>query len=380
MRVKIVILIAAAALAPSVARSQGDNALAGLVASSDVVALADIRGGSLVNGTYSATITARRVLKGQNLLLPSATVQVNYPAPLDGRPIAPIDVDEFGLVFLRESSSGWRLATVNSSGQGLRSGFLPVERGAATQAGGGGEIIASEDAVTEVLVAAIEAEGPYGELGPKLLVSPSGHPEVYVRWSNSSDAKLRVYGLMGRLMTGDEQAIIRAAKEWASLSQAPRSNLLASALSSVRTSSPAAIHALGELATAESEHGISPAMRQGLALALSAIHSDATLSYLAKLLDSGDILTRSVAVAGFSSFVTGMRVAQDSSDAAEALDEVLNPGRRRSLPNPDAPFETEETRKYVHFGPFKDPAEESEHIAFWKSWYERNASRLTAPK
>jgi len=71
-----------------------------------------------------------------------------------------------------------------------------------------------------------------------------------------------------------------------------------------------------------------------------------------------------------------MRIAKDGVDSAEARDEVLNPGRRRKLPSSEAPFETTTTRPFLHFGSFKDAADEAYVITFWKSWYQQNRGQF----
>ena len=71
-----------------------------------------------------------------------------------------------------------------------------------------------------------------------------------------------------------------------------------------------------------------------------------------------------------------MRIAKDGPDSAEARDEVLNPGKRRTLPSSEAPFETTATRAFLHFGPFKSAEDEASSIAFWKSWYQKNQRRF----
>lgn len=83
-----------------------------------------------------------------------------------------------------------------------------------------------------------------------------------------------------------------------------------------------------------------------------------------------------MAVWGLSAFVVNVRIAKDDADGPQALDEVMNPGRRRTLPSSDAPFETATTRKFIHFGPFRDATEEMSVISFWKKWYQENLTEL----
>jgi hypothetical protein len=120
-------------------------------------------------------------------------------------------------------------------------------------------------------------------------------------------------------------------------------------------------------------------VRNGAISALCAIHSRDTLPFIYELLASSDPLTRAFAVRAFSAFVSGMRITRGGTDEAEALDEVLNPGRRRSLPSKDVPFETEETRRFLHFGPFKDAAEEGAYVTYWREWFERHRHVLSQP-
>ncbi|MGI8992129.1 MAG: hypothetical protein ACR2I2_21435 [Bryobacteraceae bacterium] len=103
---------------------------------------------------------------------------------------------------------------------------------------------------------------------------------------------------------------------------------------------------------------------------------DSAAAARAFLLDSPDEIRRELAVGGFGLFVTNTRISEGGLDAAEALDKVLNPGRRRKLPSADAPYETPETRKFLNFGFFRNSGEEAAYLAFWKGWYEQHRAQL----
>jgi len=58
----------------------------------------------------------------------------------------------------------------------------------------------------------------------------------------------------------------------------------------------------------------------------------------------------------------GVRSVPDGPEKSEALDEALNPGRRK-----DAPLLSE--NEHLHMGPFDDPAQEQRVVAYWKQWW-----------
>lgn len=229
-----------------------------------------------------------------------------------------------------------------------------------------------------VLVQAVEANASderqvlriIGQLSPQ---SPTVR-NAYQKWLTVNTRNLRLAAIRGLTMTGSTEALLALQRE---ASAGPRSEIVDGALSKLfafRSSDPAAVQALGEIATSAA----SLAVRESAAYALRDIHTNRALPYFYRLLGDSDQGLRELAVSGFTAFVVQMRTPKDSLDVPAALNEVMNPGRRRKLPSLEAPFDTEETRSFAHFGPFPDKVREEQLLAFWKGWYARNQTAANA--
>lgn len=345
-----------------------------LVNSSDAIVIADINAVA-VNGTQrDATFTVVRVLKG--VLTIGAVTRAHYtPVGKAQREITAVPRQR-GMLFLREESPGvWELKDADGAGLGVSARYFAVTHDgpAGTLFRPGASVI---DKVILELAAEVEEKGGKPQYVEQLKVSGSDSAtvlEIYQRWAQSSSESLRVVGLARLASTGDVQAFIRLASEHAVLTGSPLGIYVSGTLSSLRKPQPDAVRALVVLATSSS---LRPEIQSAARRALYEIHSREALPAFYALLSSPDAITRELAVSGFSSFVTNKRISEGGLDADEAMDEVMNPGRKRTLPSPNAPYDTPETRKYLHFGPFQNAAEEATYIAFWKSWYERNRAQL----
>jgi hypothetical protein len=195
--------------------------------------------------------------------------------------------------------------------------------------------------------------------------------QIFDVWSASPSSRLVAYALTARISSAqDPSAVVGASGLVTSKADML---LISSAIRGYRNPDPKGVVAIGKIATAQAAD---PQISMNCAYALMAVHTRESMPYLVALLDSPTSMTRQLALAGISAFVTNMRIAKDGVDSAEARDEVMNPGNRRTLPANDAPFETSVTRQYLHFGPFSSPADESSFIAFWKTWYQQNKGQF----
>jgi len=194
--------------------------------------------------------------------------------------------------------------------------------------------------------------------------------QILQQWAAMPVSALHAYGLAGLIAAGNSNAVQQLAAELPQISKLPYAAQVGSSLHAFHNSDPLADKAIGLIATTAG----TPIEVQNAAIwSLSNSHSKYTLPFLYTLLRSSDPLTRSLAVGGFSAFVTNMRVPTGELDSVEALDAVLNPGRSQTS---TSNFDTPATRNFVHFGPFQDPQVEQAAITFWTSWFNQNRVAL----
>ena len=193
---------------------------------------------------------------------------------------------------------------------------------------------------------------------------------AYERLSKNTTNRLQKFGLAGLVASGDRPSIRTVTKQLRDTQPSPENDMVVSSLAGLRASDPEVVRAIGQFAVSYGN----PAVVQSLTYALYAVHTKDALSFLYKLLSNGDKLVKEWAVMGFSAFVTGMRIGEDGLDMSEALDEVMNPGKRATTP--PSRYDTEETRQYVHFGPFPRADAADKYVTFWKRWFERNQQVL----
>lgn len=339
--------------------------LQSVVQSSTAVVAGYIENVSFDGSVYRFELRVVRSLKGT--LSPGTAVAADF-APTGPKKLAIPSKAPQGAVLVAMDQDGqglWHLSALGPPSVGLSAGYfrIPDQVLDSTSSVSG----TLEARVAQVMAAAIEADTSQAArfLG---FVRYSDAPNVFDSWSGSNSPHLRAYGLGARIAAQDASAVGSLASAIAAADRTDAS-LIGSALRGYRNPAPNAVIAIGTLAMTP---GVDPPLIVDCAYALSAIHTKQSVPFLAGLLDSRDPMVRQLAVAGLSSFVTNMRIAKDGLDSVEARDEVLNPGRRRSLPSNDAPFETMETRAFLHFGPFKSDADEASVISFWKNWYQQN--------
>ncbi len=348
--------VVALALAHGIAALISREPLVSLVGDAEAVVIGEATDFQELSAEYETRITVNRSLKGT--LQPGVTVNARFV--IDGPGIRPSRTTVArGIFFLVEESPGrWRLLFSDK----LRSFFIPSREQITTPVG------TTVDQIVALFAAAVEHQ--HSDAGPGevfLALAPRSSPVVQTmleKWSSSAAPRLRFVGVAGLLSASDASALTKIVDDLESLGSSPYGGLIASKLGAVRDMRPSSVIALGRIATSEV---VPESFRDEAAFALAAIHTAESLPFLDVLLRSPRPLRRSVAVAGFSAFALNVRVAKPGPDSAEALDEVLNPGRR--LTQSSAPFDNEQTRRFAHFGPFKDGTDDAEFTSFWAGWY-----------
>ncbi|MCX6594336.1 MAG: HEAT repeat domain-containing protein [Acidobacteria bacterium] len=348
-----------------------------LTAASDVIVVARIVGGNNTQQSRELSFIVDHVLKGD--LRPGVLVRAAVVAAA-GRAQALLPPTlEAGLVFLKRVNDGsFSVLSAESGELGLRDAYLPLLPGQPAFSNPNSSPL---EAVHQILVSSIERgstdEQYLKRVVPKL--SPTHSPFATMalrRWSESSSTQLRLLAIGSLVGTGDGQAVIALRADLMTSSSAPLARATAGSLHAFRNPDPQAVAALGDIARSSRQ---SKEVQEAVAAALQNVHTRESLPALYSLLDSPHASVRQTAIAGLSAFALQMRIPKDSADAMEALDEVLNPGRRRKLPAADAPFDTEEVRQFAHFGPFVSPADEARTSTFWKNWCAVNFGLTGAP-
>lgn len=260
-----------------------------------------------------------------------------------------------GLWFLKRRETGWVVVSAIAGEQkALGDLFFLLEEGALAEPGDR----MSDAAVTMAAVRGMRSSGghPYflGEI-----LGREDSPEIRnLLWElvASADVPTHLVGLRQLLIRGDVDVLrtLRAPPDFSN--ERDGEGLTSAAANAVsgffRNAAPEAIQLLGEI----SNDPILPSsLREGAAIALSAMHPRESIPHLAKLLDDPNPALRARGVIGISFFVNGM--GPQSPDGGSSMPHLNNP-------RPSA-YRTEQTAQYIGF----DAANETEWIAFWKAWW-----------
>lgn len=355
-------------LAP--AHAMAASVLTPLVNSTGAIVIARIDGAVFDGTQHHVEVRVERSLKGT--LAPGVAISADFSPSgprksWQGFPVSPSDDL---LLFLNQDSHGsWKLVSFGTPAQGLAAAYFKVAR--VTEANIAPVKLGTDVAamIAGIMASALEADSSQAArfLG---IVTFSDSPAVYNSWSLSGAPVLKVVGLAGRISSGQDADAVIVAETLHLSSQ--YSSIISNAIRGYRNPDPRSVAAIGRM-SADSKSN--PQLVVSCAESLAAIHTRASVPYLVRLLDNSTPGVRSTVVGGLSAFVANMRIARDGMDAAEARDEVLNPGRQTVLAG-DTPLLGSNARSMMHFGPFKDEAEEVSLVSQWKNWFVQNQARL----
>ncbi len=359
---------------------------AGLVAPRSLVELeqhADL----IVVGSATATISmgsqramfplqVSRVLKGDSTLTGTfITVQWTSADGLLSSMIAPsgstIPFSGTGLWFLQHLSSGWLLLPVMSGGIRLDDCYFPVPAGPIPAAYSYSPTASLSDKITSELAAALEANHPnslpldFLNYSLDALGSPVA-ATLYQRLSASASVSQRLMGLSGLIREGSASALSAAAALASQFASFPKETgvLLNSIREEFRATDANSVATLGNITADSTNPAIS--LREATAHALSAIHTNATLPYLAALLDDPDEKLRFEAIGGLGAFANGLSV-QTPANTPSLASLQLNPG---------APYRTADTIANFARGERAISRNEAAYLAFWRNWWATNRRGL----
>jgi len=212
------------------------------------------------------------------------------------------------------------------------------------------------------LAAGVEAYGanPGTAIGATKGAQNSSVEFVANRFVASSNPDFQLAGLAA-LIPIQPSAISSVSGLWPSISSSPsRFDLVAAIRESFRDPSPGSINALVQLAS------LSPEMRDAAIHAISSIHTQASLPFLASLLTSSDPKEQARGVFGLSSFANVCPTQTPANVLSMAYLQCPN----------DGPYSTADTT--ANFASPGVPS--SQVVSFWLNWWEQNQAALQQPQ
>jgi hypothetical protein len=319
----------------------------------------------------SFSVQISRVLKGDSGLLGSA-IAVEWPTASASAQTETSATDGVGIWFLQRVSGGWLLLPVIQGNVPLAMTYFPAPSGAVLGAYAYTDAASLSDKVAAELSFAIEAcDGTYPTQLSYLmydLLDQLNSPYVsalYTRMSNSTSMAQQILGL-GGLVRGGSSAALASAIESASVFAAQPGNgiLLLSIRDQFRAADVGSIALLGKASLDSANLDIG--FRRATAHALAAIHTAATLPYLASLLDDQDLNLRVEGIGGIGSFANGL--ATQTSAGVPSLAFLQYPA--------SAPYMTAETKAHFALGVQAIGQNEAAYLSFWRQWWSQHRTGL----
>ncbi|HSB16148.1 MAG TPA: HEAT repeat domain-containing protein, partial [Bryobacteraceae bacterium] len=321
--------------------------------------------GNIVNGTAVGNLVIERALRGE--LRPGSAVQLTWTGRQTVQPMSrPLHKDR-ALFFLRKDAGGhWEIVPGTTGNVEfdmlyflLPSGLKPEEY----RAGPGATI--EEKVFLELAWAASVGWPPDRGAVYDLLDVFRGHlnspaaRKTFTQFSRSHVDKVQALDLRALIAEGDLGALERVASEQDKLMASPFGRAIAEDLRFYfRNAEAAAVRILGPLATSENTR---QEFRIAAATALARVHTRESLQHLAGLLESPDLMLRTLAVGGLAMFANNVPV--NSHHPA--------PG--------DWPYRTEDTIAHSTMDPNTIARNESYYVGFWKNWWFQNKETLVTP-
>jgi hypothetical protein len=356
---------------PSVAvggsRLSSNATLASLCSAADAIIVATLRSASQSGSVISVNLHVERAIKGP--LAAQDEVFVSWDVKSTAFPLHdPGSIT--GLWFLKGTADHWVPLPVIVSSSAMMSDFYAVvPRPAPIAPYAVPDTVDAGEKVVAELSAAMAAAGDLNSLDWLWGLSfakdfpKSAHVALVYRAlaDSASGGTLASLGIGGLIELGEPDGFTRLAES--GLTRLPSSratDVVARAVCEAPRSS-APVDLLGSLLSATA-----PRLARCAGQVLRDLHTPATLTYLAGLLNNSSIDLRYEGVAGLASFALRLPVHDDSNTASM---EWLRP-----LSGP-APFRTAEI--YENFPAFDAfQKQETQYIDFWKSWWTRNQASL----
>jgi hypothetical protein len=336
--------------------------VADLPASCPVIAVGTMTSRTESDSGVSFNLSIQRVLKGSAT---PGTVSVLHPwagrkGITDTRVIT-VTYTMVGLWCLKPgaSASGWDVEPINGPDGMFASMFWPAV--ATLPAAYQVPNVPLEDTLLFELAAGVEAAGmnPAIVIGATHGARSSTLQFITNRFLASPNPDFQMAGLTA-LIPVQPSAINSVTRLWPSISSNPhRYHLVVAIRETFRDSSPASIQQLVQLAS------LSPEMREAAIHAISSIHTQATLPFLASLLTSSDPKEQARGVFGLSSFANACPAVTPDNVVSMTYLQCANNG----------PYRTAET--VANAATPGTPG--SQVVSFWINWWKQNQAALQQP-
>jgi hypothetical protein len=331
-------------------------------------------------GTYQSGLPASfslqvsRVIKGDTNLAGS-TLSVAWSNSAQGAVAAgtSLTISGDGIWFLQQSTSGWQLLPVVDGAVAFNATFYPAPTGPVISAYAYGATAALTDKLGAELSSAIEnAGGTYNfqlyalQFGLLDQLQSSAVSLLYQRLSSSTSPQQRILGLSGAIRAGGSAALSAAVSESGTSAQYAQENgiLLLSLRDYFRAADVNSVSALGQAAVDTTNSNT--AFREAAAHALSAVHTNSALPYLADLLDDTDFTLQVEGIGGLGAFANGLPA--QSATGVPGLTHLQLPA--------SAPYKTADTVANFAMGTQAIAQKPSTYLSFWKTWWAQNRASL----
>jgi hypothetical protein len=334
-----------------------------LAAKADAIVIGSISSRAESSTDVSFTINVSRILSGN---VSGQTVSIIHPwvGLLRGTTSSTINQPLSGIWFLKMGSSGtWDVLTVRGTWARTVLGlFLPGLPTPPSPPYVYAADTPTVDALVYEVAAAFQSANnqdpdPRWLLGSLYMIDSPAVRSVLTTFSASGEPTLQTIALAGKLERSIPGAISSLVSLMPSLSiNDPNRPLIVSALRDLwRDSTPAAIQQL--VSYAAGLHTGSD-IRAAAIRALAAIHTKATLRFLAYLLSSDDAAEQERAVYGLSSFANGCSMQTPANVVSMAYLNCVEPST----------YKTAETAKNFAFQQAPLNAR-SARLTFWQGWW-----------
>jgi len=349
------------------------QSLLSLNQNADLIVVGTASGISQEGPATSFSLQVSRVLKGDSGLSGTA-ISVLWKAEYPGAAVAGAVVGGgSGIWYLQRSSSAWDLLPVVQGNVSLDVAYFPTAPGPVLGPYAYAPAAALGDKVAAEIGSAIESVG--GSLSRQLNLLQYGPLDqlnspytslLYQRLSTSLSLAQQIIGLSGLIRAGSGASLSSAVKEQAGFVSSPTENsiLLLSIRDFFRAPDSASVATLGQ-AVVDQTNPNTP-FREAAAHALAAIHTVATLPYLADLLGDQDLSLRVEAVGGMGAFANGLPVQTPAGVASLAY--LRFPA--------SAPYMTVATRANFALGRQTVERNEAAYLSFWRQWWLDNKTSL----
>ena len=325
----------------------------------DAVVVGEVKSGPQTGNSLVLTIV--RTIKGE--LSPGAAIGISTSTSACQ---SQATAGQFGLWYLSKTGSQWAPLPPGTNNSKMPCWVALSKNGSPAGMNSAAISLNYSDRIAIEIVTSLLADArPLNLhiLGSKLqeIEDSTVLPELYRQLRGNPDLDLRFLGLIGLLRGPQGTSALAEIADNVELIPKSRTGICP-AIWGIRNSDPAAVRSLGRIAVSPD-----PGVQGCAAAALSFIHTQETLPFLATLLDSNEPQTRTWAVWGFSKFVNNIPIVPPNPNI---------PGTGLGPQGP-TPYRTPETDKHSP-GAHAGTVDAAGDVQFWKLWWAGTKGKLSA--